>query len=174
MCPDDRPVPSRPGSRALATRVVATLCGTVAIGIPLLAFELAAVVVFGLRCDDGCGGSGWGDPSAWQWYAQFWGLAIPALVTGAASVLWLARGRPRAAAIALGITCTLAAAWFAFPLLEHALFWGLVIVHPVLQLSGLAYFAGDRSDWPFLAVWLMTIGGAITIGGETVALRRWR
>jgi hypothetical protein len=95
----------------------------VAIGIPLLAFELAAVVVYGLRCDEACGGSGWGDPTAWQWHAQFWGFEI---------------------------------------------------VHPVLQLSGLAYFAGDRSDWPFLAVWLMTIGGPITIGGETAALRRWR
>ena len=82
--------------------------------VPVMLMFLNAGLAFGIRCDEGCDPSapGWkNNPHAWEWSAQWWGLALPALVAATVTVAYLAGGRARRAGVAGAVTGALVLAW---------------------------------------------------------------
>ena len=134
-----------------------------ATGIALATTGLAGLAVFvvpgflfhSMRCDDSCSAppyaNGWTyDSHAWQWDAQFWGMAVPGVCAALLVVCFLAMRRPRAATVARIFSAAAYAAWAAF-YVEGRPGAGVslpdVISHP----------------WIWLPYTIMVLGGAIAI-----------
>ncbi len=96
-------------------RFLATVAITVFGWVPIGCIAYAAVLMHGLQCDDHCISSGtgpWMDrPGVWQWSAQLWGLALPALVAVSLTVVFAARGRRWGAGFTGLIAAALSVAW---------------------------------------------------------------
>jgi uncharacterized membrane protein YkvI len=107
-------------------RVLSSVAATVGVWVPVMLMFLYAGLAFGIRCDEGCDPSapGWkNNPHAWEWSAQWWGLALPALVAATVTVAYLAGGRARRAGVAGAVTGGLVLAWLIFMTSSPGL-WG--------------------------------------------------
>ncbi|HTU98487.1 MAG TPA: hypothetical protein VMF14_21735 [Solirubrobacteraceae bacterium] len=100
----------------------------IALGLPAIVFVWGPAILMtflalyanGLRCDDACDPSapGWhNNPGAWQWSAQLWGLAVPALIAATMTLVFLIEGRGRRAAISTAVAVVLAVVWLIAPAL---------------------------------------------------------
>ena len=129
------------------------LCAIFTNLLPSMGLLCLAWLVYGLQCDDSCGGdAGWtGVANSWQWAAQFWCLAVPCVVAAALFVGFLTKRHTGRAAWALLGSTLCCAAYFAFPsasgggvIWPASDFAGVVAFIAVMVLGGLVSLAIER------------------------------
>lgn len=136
--------------------VAASIAALTSIG-PALVFLFLAWYAYRFRCDDSCGFA----TNSSVWPIEFWVIAIPTLVIVALFIVFLATGRPVAAALSI----VLAFVGFCF-------WWSLS-----------AIMKGGTPPWPFplehtanglifLGIILMILGAGGAIALELRARRR--
>jgi len=115
---------AHPPSSSRSSRIGAAVLAFVALWIPAALLQVPALIVYTYECDDGCGipAQGWRFTSgAWQWSAQYFGLALPTLVLASAAVVLLGVGAARASRAAVWATLCTGFGWLLLPALTGSL-----------------------------------------------------
>jgi hypothetical protein len=145
----------------LPLRIAMAVLATATTVVPAGGFLVVSLILNAYGCDESCGGGSWlYTRDSWVWRAQFWLIALPAAIASVAVVFFLARGRPRAAAITLAASFVLLVFWVLLPLtggghLEFALNFHRQSTW--LRYAGLA---------------VMAVGGSIAIAAELLEMKR--
>jgi hypothetical protein len=162
-------VRARPRRQLGGVRAAATTVAALASAPACLVFLVLAVYVYGYRCNESCGGTGPGT-AGWvhtrdspAWSVHFWLMAVPCLIAMVLFVCFLAAGRPRRAAAALGAAWLAFAAWLLYPSLTGGStgpgHWHLNVQHP-------------GTMWVLLAVLVLVLGAVGALLAELLATRR--
>jgi hypothetical protein len=140
----------RPGGQLGPTLLSFLTTGTAATAL----FFIPCWYLYTLRCDDGCNAlAGWtGNAQAWQWWVQFWCLAVPGVLSALSVSAFLAARRTSAAAIALAASSLLYAGW--------AVMW-ITGGHATMSVHDV--FA---HPWEWLPYTVMVLGGSASIASQ--------